>query len=72
MAGAEHNINRKKENYEAKRRHKTKQKKRGHVASTITNKQATQKKHFEKKLKRRAEKKAIKKAIMDVDDEWPY
>ena len=67
MAVSETSFNRKKVNYLARKRPNDKQRKQGHVPTTIDNKKARQMKLFERKQKRKEEKRRNKEEKMKID-----
>jgi len=64
MAVSETSFNRKKVNYLARKRTNDKQKKQGHVPTTIDNKKARQAKLFARKQKKKEEKRKAKEEKM--------
>ncbi len=67
MGVSETSINRKKINYVARKRTKERQRRQGKAALTIDNKKARQNKLFERKQKRKEEKRIAKESKMQTD-----
>ncbi len=68
MAVSETSFNRKKVNYLARKRTNDKQRKAKHAATTIDSKKARQIKLFERKQKRKEEKRKAKEGKMDTSE----
>lgn len=67
MGVSETSINRKKVNYVARKRTKERQRRQGKVSHTIDNKKARQIKLFERKQKRKEERRQAKESKMQTD-----
>jgi hypothetical protein len=67
MVGSETHFNRKKENYLARKRNKERQKKSHIPSTTIDSKKARQIKLWDRKQKRKEEKKKLKESKMQVE-----